>query len=77
MKKGQTVWLIEHDGSKVMEREFLREDNLFVYWRYRGEKGRGSSHPKMFAYDNGREAYLEAARLLENKAGEYREMAGE
>lgn len=44
MKKGQTVYLIDVHGVDVLEREFLRDDDVFVYARYKGESGRGSSH---------------------------------
>ena len=75
MTKGQTIWLIEHDGSKVREVEFLREDKLFVYWRYRGSAGKGSSHPKLFVRETRQMAYLDSAAILEAKIREYKEMA--
>lgn len=75
MKKGQTVYLIDVHGVDVLEREFLRDDNVFVYARRKGEPGRGSSHPKLFAYENRQDAYEEAARRLEARAEEHRREA--
>lgn len=75
VKKGQTVYLIDIHGNDVLEREFLREDDLFVYTRRRGESGRGSSHPKLFAFESKAAAYNESANRLEDRARDHRNSA--
>lgn len=75
MTKGQTIYVIENHGFHVDELEFLREENGMVYARFRSQSGRGHPHPKRFVYEDRREACLEAARLLEERANEHRESA--
>jgi hypothetical protein len=70
MKK---IYIVEDLGLNVREYELLREDDLFVYCRYVGEKGRGFSRPKFFAHHDRAEAYDRAAKMLEDKAREHRE----
>ena len=75
MKNGKTVYIIDVHGVDVLEREFLRDDDVFVYSRRRGESGRGSKHPKLFAYFSKQDAYNEAANRLEARAKEHRREA--
>lgn len=77
MKKGQTIYLIDVHGVDVLEQEFLREDEVFVYSRRRGETGRGSSHFKLFAFESKAAAYNEAANRLEQRARDHRRSAKE
>lgn len=70
MKK---IYIIDRGGLSVMELELLREDDLFVYCRILGEKGRGSAYQKFFARKNKTDAYNDAAAMLEEQAREYRE----
>lgn len=71
MKK--TIYIIEDMGLDVREYELLREDDLFVYVRSKGQTGRGSSRPKYFAHTDRAEAYNRAAQMLEDRAKEHRE----
>lgn len=73
--KIKTIYIIECMGLDVKEYELLREDDLCVYVRYRGEKGRGSSRPKYFAHTDRATAYSRAAQMLEDRAKEHRENA--
>ena len=73
--KGQTVYVVRDMGLSVKSLEFLREDDLFCYCRYKGETGRGSSYVKMFVFDDEREALENAAARLEEQAQEHRRRA--
>lgn len=75
MTKGQTIYVIDNHGFYVDELEFLREENGIVHARFRSQSGRGHPHSKRFVYEDRTEAYLEAARLLEERADEHRESA--
>lgn len=75
MIKGQNIYVVADHGFHVDELEFLREENSLVYARFRGQGGRGSPSPRRFVYETRREAYEEAARLLEERAKEHRESA--
>jgi hypothetical protein len=74
--KFEKIYIIDGGGLDVRELELLREDDLFVYCRYPGEKGRGSSYHKFFARKNRTDAYNDAAAMLEERAKEHREMGG-
>jgi hypothetical protein len=71
--KFEKIYIIDRGGLSVRELELLREDDLFVYCRYPGEKGRGSSYHKFFAHATPYSAYKRAAEMLEERAKEHRE----
>jgi hypothetical protein len=72
MRGMKKIYIIEDLGLKVQEYELLREDEVFVYCRYLGEKGRGSARPKFFAHATPYSAYKRAAEMLEERAKEHR-----
>jgi hypothetical protein len=73
--KGQTVYVVRDMGLSVKALEFLKEDDLFCYCRYRGETCKGSSYVKMFVFDDEREALEYAVSRLEEQAEEHRRRA--
>ena len=70
----ETIYIIEGDFS-VVELELLREEDHFVYARFKGERGRGSGYHKYWSRKSKADAYNDAAARLEEKAREYRSIA--
>jgi len=71
--KFEKIYIIDRGGLSVRELELLREDDLFVYCRIPGEKGRGSAYHKFWSRKNITDAYNDAAAMLEKIAREHRE----